>query len=330
MSSRSAPSFPHAQQAQIIRANQRDVFHISSLKEQSENIFRAFLGTRSLARWDKELDLIVRLIYYGFTIGRATQTLGEEYTNIWQYFHPRRRLPPPTKVRLALVLVPTLLPYVVAKRNHLIQPSTLPQWLVRFVTLLPEALSIAFEINLAVFYLRGTYYDVMKRALRIQYVSPIPENPHIRPPSYSLLGVLIIIRLLHRLITVIRQHVPLDSISQKSFGETDQQQMFLDDRPVSSLIDHTLSDSEATKSAEDDEGTMLDVAAIPPGARTGRNCTLCLEERTNTCSTECGHLFCWECIFGWGREKVNYHPGFCKRFMLTPHGRLNAHCAGKH
>ncbi|KAK0535865.1 peroxisome biogenesis factor 10 [Tilletia horrida] len=36
-------------------------------------------------------------------------------------------------------------------------------------------------------------------------------------------------------------------------------------------------------------------------------CTLCMEQRTpergNSAVTECGHIFCWDCITGWAREK---------------------------
>ncbi|KAL9940131.1 hypothetical protein V8E36_000836 [Tilletia maclaganii] len=36
-------------------------------------------------------------------------------------------------------------------------------------------------------------------------------------------------------------------------------------------------------------------------------CTLCMEQRTpergNSAVTECGHVFCWDCIMGWAREK---------------------------
>lgn len=71
------------------------------------------------------------------------------------------------------------------------------------------------------------------------------------------------------------------------------------------MLDIVDPESEPAKPAEEDERTMLDVVSLPPAVRASRICTLCLEERTDTCSTECGHLFCWSCIVGWGREKVS-------------------------
>jgi peroxin-10 len=56
--------------------------------------------------------------------------------------------------------------------------------------------------------------------------------------------------------------------------------------------------------AEEDEHTILHVPSLSPDERAARRCTLCLEERTSSCATECGHLFCWSCVMGWGREKV--------------------------
>lgn len=34
-----------------------------------------------------------------------------------------------------------------------------------------------------------------------------------------------------------------------------------------------------------------------------RKCALCLNARTNTASTECGHLYCWSCIVPWLETK---------------------------
>ena len=79
---------------------------------------------------------------------------------------------------------------------------------------------------------------------------------------------------------------------------------FLDDRPLSSILSVRDPESRPPIPPEEDEGTILDVGAIPEEIRDSRKCTLCLEERTNGCATDCGHMFCWDCIVGWAREKV--------------------------
>jgi len=137
----------------------------------------------------------------------------------------------------------------------------------------------------------------------------MPEDPHIRPPSYSLLGVLLAVRLLHRLVSYIQSRREDTSVGGKGKQHSDRggvaSGLFIDEKPVSDFLDLDPA-NEPAKPAEEDEGTILDVTAIPDTVRAGRNCTLCLEERTDSCSTECGHLFCWNCIVGWGREKVGF------------------------
>ena len=146
-----------------------------------------------------------------------------------------------------------------------------------------------------------------------QQLSSIPQDPYSRPPSYSLLGILIGIRLCHRLLTVLRATTKFPD-SKSSSGKrpvVDVRDAFIDDRPVSELLEPVDPDGQPAKLAEEDERTVLDIASLTPGARAGRNCTLCLEERTDSCVTECGHLFCWGCIMSWGREKV------CAAFSFT-------------
>jgi peroxin-10 len=115
------------------------------------------------------------------------------------------------------------------------------------------------------------------------------------------------VRLLYRLIKFIRERNQ-EKVSERSQGKRKpSREIYLDDRPVSSLLDEK-PESEPAKPAEEDEGTALDISSIPPAVRQSRNCTLCLEERTDSCATECGHMFCWNCIVGWGREKVLILP----------------------
>ncbi|KAJ7596605.1 Pex12 amino terminal region-domain-containing protein, partial [Mycena floridula] len=298
-----ALSFPYAQQAQIIRAHQRDLYHVSSLREQTETVLRSWLGTRWLTRWDKETALLVKLVYYGLTTGRAIQTLGEEYTDAWQYSTFTGLPRPASRLTLAaLVLLPTVPGYILSRlRTSESLRDRLPR-LASLLKRLPEVLEVAAEINLAIFYIRGTYYDLVHRLLRARHLSSIPENPHIRPPSYSLLGIMLGLRLLHRLVTYLRG--PGTLTDGKPALRSDVRETFLDNRPISTMLGPVDPEREPARPAEEDERTMLDVSAIPDALRAGRNCTLCLEERTDSAATECGHLFCWSCIVGWGREKA--------------------------
>ncbi|KAJ3802597.1 Pex12 amino terminal region-domain-containing protein [Lentinula aff. detonsa] len=298
------PVFPVAQQAQIIRAHQRDLYHVSLLREQAENTARAWLGTRRLTRWDKELELLVKLLYYGLTTGRATQTLGEEYTDIWQY---STTIPPSRLTRAALVLLPSLPAYILSRFVNMANISARNPRLATILRTLPFLLESLTEINLAVFYIRGIYYDISKRLLGVRHISSLPKNPHIRPPSYSLLGVLIAVRLIYRLISFLQSRTSNSALEEKgkrTARDTANRETYLDDRPVSQMLNIIDPESEPAKPAEQDVRTMLDVASLSPAVRASRTCTLCLEERTDSCSTECGHLFCWSCIVGWGREKA--------------------------
>ena len=219
--------------------------------------------------------------------------------------------------------VSLLLPYILGRwgQNPSLNEShpVLAKWLRRITT----TFDIAVEVNLATFYIRGTYYDPLKRLMGIQHVrllesfrffydlvtnlqlSSHPPNPHTRPPSYSLLGVMIALRLLYRLVVFIPHQfsgTPSGVMKGKERADTSTE-TYIDDRPVSSLLDH-FSENDLARPAEEDERIALDVSAIPATIRSSRKCTLCLEERTDSCATECGHLFCWNCIVGWGRERV--------------------------
>ncbi|KAI0757374.1 Pex12 amino terminal region-domain-containing protein [Daedaleopsis nitida] len=294
------PFFPQAQQAQIVRSNQRDVFQVAALREETENALRAWLGTRWLTRWDKEIDLAANVLYYGLTIGLGSQTLGEEYTDIWLHSSRTHRRPNP-RLRAALILLPTLPSYILSRWGSALSTTSALGSVLRKI---PTVLEVVSEINLAIFYLRGTYYNLVKRLLGLKYISAIPENPNVRPPSYAILGVLLAVRLLHRAIGYLRSRSSMDSRDAKGKRTTDDEHdIFIDDRRVSALLE-TANEDAPPLPAEEDERTILDVSKIALEIRAGRNCTLCLEERTASCATDCGHLFCWDCIVGWGREKA--------------------------
>jgi peroxin-10 len=136
-----------------------------------------------------------------------------------------------------------------------------------------------------------------------------------------LLGILLGVRLLHRLVVFLRRNVAAEPIAKGKQRESNNtQETFLDERPVSMFLGPIDPEGEPAKPAEEDERTMLDISSIPDALRASRNCTLCLEERTDSCATECGHLFCWSCIVGWGREKVRRSTLFGRLKLMKMQG----------
>lgn len=146
-----------------------------------------YTGTRWLTRWDKELNLSVKLCYYAFTTGAgtvecshtthrliycsaATQTLGEEYTGIWQYSPSAQTVPPPSLVRTTLIILSFVPSYFIGRLGQNVALNNRHPNVAKWLKRLPSALDVVTEIHLAVFYLRGSYYDLVKRILGIHHV----------------------------------------------------------------------------------------------------------------------------------------------------------------
>ncbi|KAF8758759.1 Pex2 / Pex12 amino terminal region [Rhizoctonia solani] len=334
------PSFPPATQAQIIRSNQKDLQHITQLREQISDIIRNYLGSRWLYRREAEVELAANVLYSSITCLRATQTLGEEYVGMWAYSFNTKSLPS-RKLRAALILLPGLPSYIHSKLSSQMANNSS---LYTYLRALPAIVETAAEINLVFFYMTGTYYSLIKRIIGVRHVSTYwilsyssqhanqTQNTDIqyitrpqRTPSF-----LFLLRYSHvhpaltQAIHFPRQTTQISgtttpaqptnalalSDSQPLLAPQDgdiQQHQYIDTRSISDILVKQSEGSEVTVDPEVDEFTSLHIASIDPGLRVGRRCALCLEERTATTSTECGHLFCWGCIVGWVMRRLNVH-----------------------
>ena len=133
---------------------------------------RIRLICKTLLLWPHDRDRYVgflvthKLIYYP----AATQTLGEEYTGIWQYSSSSQTVPPSSLIRTTLIILSFAPSYFIGRLGQNValnnRHPNVSTWLKR----LPSVLDIVTEINLAIFYLRGNYYDLVKRIMGIHHV----------------------------------------------------------------------------------------------------------------------------------------------------------------
>lgn len=160
-------------------------------------------------------------------------------------------------------------------------------------------------VHLAVFYLFGRYYHVAKRLLGIRYLSlqmrPEPGQPGsaARPPSYEVLGVLMVVQMAVRLGSVfIRKRK--ERIAALEASSTKAEQEKGEKRQIATVDGKSIAD--LAFDPEDPAPDADEDAEYEPSE--ARRCTLCLGPRRDPASTECGHCFCYTCIVAWAREKA--------------------------
>lgn len=198
---------------------------------------------------------------------------------------------------------------------------------------------------LAAFYFSGTHYELAKRLLRLRYVfsREVPASPD--RAGYELLGVLLAVQLAVQAYLHVRSN--LLSSSSDGGAQRERERVGFQGGTVDVSLSHdnsysdnnTLLMTSGSSSSSSNQDSKLDLSAAthtPPTAGSTprfdladpglmgyirgdqqRKCTLCLEELRDPAATQCGHVFCWECIGDWVREKPECP--LCRRDAMAQH-----------
>jgi peroxin-10 len=181
-----------------------------------------------------------------------------------------------------------LLNPLVAALRALTAPGFL-QWLRRLHTLL--------------FYFRGHFATVAMRVGGVRLVRP--PQAHQATTRYSVLGALLAAELLGS--TVVRALQKWRAMRAQAAGGAGGAGAGAGAAAgEAGAAEHMEEMPEGRRGARDD---------LPEEAARGgrRRCVLCQGPMHQIAATECGHLFCWDCIMGWGVSSPRAECPLCRQ-----------------
>uniref|UniRef100_A0A1I8EHK7 RING-type E3 ubiquitin transferase n=1 Tax=Wuchereria bancrofti TaxID=6293 RepID=A0A1I8EHK7_WUCBA len=316
--------------SEVLLAERCDEGETDYLAGELSHIVKDLLGPRFWISYWNYYPFLANTLYYAATFLSAVQTVGEEYIALLPLVSVRQRKVPAFTRRLIFILSFAVAPFLVEKvleriednlRDSLIASETrffdgkrrnLRKILLNLVVLIRfTGIPLLYRLNLALFYLFGTYYYISKRLIGLQYVSFRSQSNYQGKRRVSAAELVElkgqILCILHKLLRNILQALfyfrffgainIAQIVSSAVIWIRDQLRKQRSEKAAVEF--RQFSESEISEEEYDlvnhfvyHDDVLFQVEAVGNSFR----CSLCWQYNKSPVCIPCGHLFCWSCI----------------------------------
>lgn len=282
------------------------------MKTQIHDVLHILKGQKFVNSYGNEISVGVKGLYLMLTTLLGARTLGEEYIDVMYVSRSGKRLPK-LLPKIGFIFSYAVLPYLITRVIRHYKPKDEDEMknvdskkriFYEFLSSYNKVLDTLMNLHIALFYFQGEFYSLSKRIFGLRYVFGHNKDPKKlqRTGNYSLLGGIILLEFVFK--SLIRFKTYQDSkskVTEETVAEEKTESLRIS--KVDQLSQLNKKFSENPKLNHRVTIDLSDPKELPYLPEASRSCMLCLSPMVNPSAANCGHMFCWECIVDWVRER---------------------------
>ncbi|QHS72462.1 ubiquitin-protein ligase peroxin 10 [Saccharomyces paradoxus] len=295
--------YPFADAPSIVQAHQKDEQIQTLLILKVTELCKLIKNQLFVNSYPRELSIFAKLLYLLFTTGRRGRTLGEEYVDLIYTNKKGTQLVGRLKM-VSFVFAYSLCPYFITKLYKKIMKSKKESETESVTGFCKSLLDFILDLYMTLFYFKGTFYSIFKRIFGMRYVfKHIMSKNETKfrkegSKKYKVLGYILLAQNTMKWYPVLTSTLG-SWINEKKSNNNSIIRSSLDLRERSDRysIEGIPSESQLAHI------NLSDKYQLPYIPESSRKCILCLMDMTDPSCAPCGHLFCWNCLMSWCKER---------------------------